>query len=581
MYEQYFHLTEAPFTIAPNPHYLYLSEQHREALAHLTYGLKDRNGSFIVLTGEVGTGKTTVCRCLIEQVPEDVHLAIILNPRLSEAELLETICREFDVKYIPGSTVNALIDRLNGWLLKVHGEGWHAAIIVEEAQNLSIDVLEQLRLLTNLETNEQKLLQIILIGQPELLQKLEQPELRQLSQRIIARYHLRPLNHGEVRAYIAHRLEVAHGSPHIFPPAAMLRIAQLSKGIPRLINLLCDRALLGCYVQDQETVGMKTVQQAANEVFGKKHRTLSSMYRSPVWVALAAVAALLGGAYWFGPAVSPSLQARQDASDASASAALLDVATDNSIATQAPQLLPDVMTDNFDSAEVATLPRSDVLQDDGPSVGWERLVQGHFGELSAYVALFNSWQIDATENSGFTPCEVAHKRQLDCWHSSGRFNDIQRMNRPVVLKLLSRQGRAFHVTLLAVLSDNEWEIGVGKQTLALPRSQIERLWTGEYTVLWRRPDGFIRTMRPGDKNQTVTWLSNQLALIEGREVSQSSPLAYDALLMAKVRRLQRRCGLQVDGLLGRETIMMINTINAAAPVLTDKRLGSCPRRLHV
>ncbi len=577
MYEKYFHLTENPFTIAPNPHYLYLSEQHREALAHLTYGLEEKNGSFILLTGEVGTGKTTLCRCLIEQVPKDVHLAMIFNPRLSEAELLETICREFGIAYEAGGTINALIDGLNTWLLQTHSKGWHAVIIVEEAQNLSINVLEQLRLLTNLETNEHKLIQIVLIGQPELLKKLEQPELRQLSQRIVARYHLKALNNKEVRAYIMHRLEVAQGNSSIFPSTVMLRIAQLSKGIPRLVNLLCDRALLGCYAHDKHEVSMKILEQAANEVFGKRRRLLFGANSGSLWASFSIATVLFCVAYWIVITAYSPLRVQSSNS-------LLNSHTVSENIPSTLSELPEsrLPAETFESTKPKVLlPGTSTLQDDAP-MSWEHLARGDFRESEAYTALLKSWQINnMAESGGRAPCELAREHQLDCWHRHGNFIDIRRINRPVLLKLVSDRGRPFYAALLSVLNSNEWKVGVGQKTLSIQRTRIENFWTGEYTVLWRRPDNFIRTVRPGDESLAVTWLNNQLALVEGRKVLDSRPIVYDISLMAKVRQLQRRCGLQVDGLIGKETIIMLNTINTKTPVLTNNRRGNCPRKFHV
>jgi general secretion pathway protein A len=269
MYNDYFGFKETPFSIAPDPRYLYMSEQHREALAHLIYGFNS-DGGFVLLTGEVGTGKTTVCRCLLEQIPKDSSIAFIINPKLTVDELLATICDEFGIKYPEKNiSIKVFVDLLNAYLLEAHAEGRKAVLIIDEAQNLSANVLEELRLLTNLETNQRKLLQIILLGQPELRKKLSKPELRQLSQRIIARYHLGPLSKRDVAAYVAHRLAVAGISYEVFPPAAINKVYRLSGGIPRLINVLCDRALLGTFVLRERTVNGSILKKAASEVFDK------------------------------------------------------------------------------------------------------------------------------------------------------------------------------------------------------------------------------------------------------------------------------------------------------------------------
>ncbi|MEO8331764.1 MAG: AAA family ATPase, partial [Gallionella sp.] len=267
MYLSYFGLAEAPFSIAPDPRYLYMSQRHQEALAHLLYGV-NAGGGFVLLTGEVGAGKTTVCRCLLEQIPASCDVAYIFNPKLTVAELLSTICAEYGIECPQGNTsVKVYVDRINNYLLAAHARGRHTVLIIDEAQNLSADVLEQLRLLTNLETNQRKLLQIILLGQPELAAMLERPELRQLAQRIIARYHLGPLEKREVAAYVLHRLGIAGAQHRLFPDALMGSLYRLSRGIPRVINVLCDRALLGTYAQSKERVDRATLKQAAREVF--------------------------------------------------------------------------------------------------------------------------------------------------------------------------------------------------------------------------------------------------------------------------------------------------------------------------
>lgn len=270
MYTKYFGLKEKPFSIAPDPRYLYMSEYHREALAHLLYGLNS-DGCLILLTGDVGTGKTTVCRSLLEQLPEKTDTAIILNPNLTVQELLETICEELEIPFEKNSTsVKYYIDSIFRYLLQSNAEGRTTVLIIDEAQNLDMDVLEQLRMLTNLETNKHKLLKIVLIGQPELQNKLENPEVSQINQRITSRYHLGPLIRSDVYAFIQHRLIIAGGGRmQFFSEKALDKIFQLSKGVPRLINVLCDRALLGAYVEETNQVNEKITLKAAREVFGE------------------------------------------------------------------------------------------------------------------------------------------------------------------------------------------------------------------------------------------------------------------------------------------------------------------------
>ncbi|WP_046115498.1 ExeA family protein, partial [Aquincola tertiaricarbonis] len=270
MYEKFFGLKQAPFSIAPDPHYLYMSERHREALAHLLYGLGG-GGGFVLLTGEIGAGKTTVCRAFLEQIPAGCHVAYIFNPKLSALELLKTVCDEFRIAPPAAgaaATVKDYVDVLNAFLLQAHAAGRNSVLVIDEAQNLSADVLEQLRLLTNLETSERKLLQIVLIGQPELRTMLASPALEQLAQRVIARFHLDALSAPETAQYVAHRLAVAglHGALP-FDADALARVHQRARGVPRRINLLCDRALLGAYARGLPRVDRALVDLAAAEVF--------------------------------------------------------------------------------------------------------------------------------------------------------------------------------------------------------------------------------------------------------------------------------------------------------------------------
>lgn len=272
MYQQYFGLAQEPFSIAPNPQYLFMSERHREALAHLLFGLRD--GGFVLLTGEVGTGKTTVCRCFLGQVPPGCNVAYIFNPMLTVVELLRAVCDEFHVSYAQhlkgneAASAKDYIDQLNDFLLRTHAQGQNNVLIIDEAQNLAPPVLEQLRLLTNLETNEHKLLQIILIGQPELRDILARPELEQLAQRITARFHLGALTEEETSLYIGHRLAVAGMvSAMPFGRRALRRVHRITRGVPRRINVLCGRAMLGAFATGKPDIDPKMVDKAAAEVF--------------------------------------------------------------------------------------------------------------------------------------------------------------------------------------------------------------------------------------------------------------------------------------------------------------------------
>lgn len=295
MYLSFFGLNEKPFAITPDPRYLFLSERHSEALAHLIYGITEAGG-FIQLTGEVGTGKTTIIRSLLSRTPANAEVALILNPRISATEFLLTLCEELGIG-VPDSAVGSikeLVDILNRYLLRAHAEGRRVVLVVDEAQNLIPEALEQIRLLTNLETETQKLLQIILIGQPELRDMLARPDLRQLAQRMTARYHLAPLTPAETVSYVRHRMRVAGATHEVFTRGALRELHHCSEGIPRLINIMADRALLGGYAQEKPVVGAALVRRAASEVLGRRQAP-----RWLPWVAVAATAALTLGVIWW------------------------------------------------------------------------------------------------------------------------------------------------------------------------------------------------------------------------------------------------------------------------------------------
>lgn len=293
MYKEYFGLKEAPFSISPDPQFLYMSERHREALAHLIYGMKADSG-FVLLTGEVGTGKTTICRCLLGQIPDKSEIAFILNPKLSVAELLATICDELGISYPKESySIKVFTDLINSYLLDLHSQGKQTVLIIDEAQNLSVDVLEQIRLLTNLETDKHKLLQVIMLGQPELNRILERSELRQLSQRVTARYHLEPLSRSEMEGYLQHRLAVAGVERPLFPLKTVNKLYRLTGGVPRLINLLCDRALLGAYVKGLNVVSPALLIEAYGEVFGKKSNERENGSNFAQWLLIALLSLIL------------------------------------------------------------------------------------------------------------------------------------------------------------------------------------------------------------------------------------------------------------------------------------------------
>lgn len=392
MYWEYFGFEENPFSISPDPRYLYMSKRHQEALAHLVYGIGEAGG-FVLLSGEVGTGKTTICRSLIEQLPDTVDLAFVLNPRLNEIELLATICDEMAVSYPrPDPSLKVLVDRLNEHLLRAHAIGRQPVLLIDEAQNLDPKVLEQIRLLTNLETNKRKLLQIVLIGQPELNELLARPDLRQLDQRITARYHLRPLTIQETGGYIRHRLQVGGAPIDIFSDRAIRAIYRATGGIPRLINTLCDRCLLGAYAENKRKVDAKLVKSAAKEVLSRRTKSRPSFAIPGLLAATVAAAAflLIDPLKLNVPGNVMSLTETELASDDTAAPPepIADVAETVGTADSPGDVAPGLDLGDVAAAEIGDEPRADGTSesvsepDDDPAIASTHPAGGNDGDVS-------------------------------------------------------------------------------------------------------------------------------------------------------------------------------------------------------
>jgi general secretion pathway protein A len=549
MYNDFFGFTESPFSIAPDPRYLFMSERHREALAHLLYGMRI-DGGFVLLTGEVGTGKTTVCRGLLEQVPENTDVAFIYNPKLSTVELLATICQELHLQ-VPETRISqkAYFDLLNFHLLDSHARGRRTVLIIDEAQNLSDEVLEQVRLLTNLETHQRKLLQIILLGQPELRDRLARPELRQLSQRIVARYHLEPLSKAETAAYVGHRLAVAGAVRPVFAPQVMERIYRASGGTPRLINVICDRALLGAFVEGKTVVDRMVLTKATREVFGAPLRRVFGMPLRRAAVAAGLIVAGLGLVI-----------------------AYQRIGTDASPPPAAPS--PAVPSPPSPTGESLTAPPRPGAAS-AASLAWPAEKDHWLNEAQAVRALFALWGIETKPADIASACSDAGRQGLHCLSGTSDASALEAMNTPAVVTLRQQGGPDFHATLKR-LSSAEADLLVAGEPRRVSREAFERQWTGEYTALWRGPAGDRRLLRVGSRGSDVTWIRNRLGRMDGRPVppNEDSESVFDQELAQRVRQFQRDQGLDADGVAGPATLMRLAEItDATAPRLAAARPG--------
>ncbi len=541
MYTSFFGLGEKPFAITPDPRYLFMSERHAEALAHLLYGINEAGG-FIQLTGEVGTGKTTVVRSLLERMPGHADVAVILNPQLTPVEFVLTICEELGIfmRDDDTSSIKDLVDVLNKRLLEAHAKGRRVVVIVDEAQNLTPETLEQVRLLTNLETASQKLLQIILIGQPELREVLARVELRQLAQRITGRYHLDPLSRAETAAYVSHRLKVAgSASGDIFSPAALREVHRLTNGIPRIINVICDRALLGAFTQEQHRIGPSLVRDAAGEVYGRSF--------TPPWTRLlvgaSAVVATIGlglGVWQLWPERSGG-EHKIVASQAEVAATPVAIAS----AASPPQAAPAAL-------DVET------LLSEQP---------GRTNTETAFAQLFGLWGAAFDEAKG-RPCGQAQQQGLECVYQQGSWGQLRTLNRPAILTLIDDSGNA-HQVVVAGLNSDTAQVRMPEATHEISIASLSRLWYGDYLILWRPQVATPRALSAGMQGAGVRWLRESLNTAHGRAKDDNSSDYYDQELVRMVEEFQRQHRLNVDGIAGVQTQIVLDTLNntSGAPLL--------------
>ncbi len=559
MYAQFFELKQNPFSIAPDPRYLFMSKRHREALAHLLYGL-DGGGGFVLLSGEIGAGKTTVCRCFLEQIPKHCNVAYIFNPKLTVNELLKSVCDEFGVPNRPQgpgpATVKDYLDPLNEFLLKTHAVGQNNILIIDEAQMLSAEVLEQLRLLTNLETNERKLLQIVLIGQPELRTMLARPELEQLAQRVVARFHLKALGAAETTQYIRHRLAVAGmtgGMP--FDRAALDRIHTLARGIPRRINLLCDRAMLGAYSRGTHRIGREMVDKAAVEVFGRSEPVTGASKPRRLVLLGAGLGLVAAAALYVGTLLLPDLGAHRPAAAPAASKAASDASMARSPRSR------DVAAGT--AAQPAPWPAPASTPGTTANVAAPMSISGadlkhEFktvlrDEKEAWRELGLLWNLDLGTGE---PCEAAQRHQVRCFKSTSTLAFVRTLGRPGILNLRDDENRTVYALLIG-LTDQAAVLQMGGMSNTVSLVSLAKLWQGDFATFWRVPQGYAGSVGEGASGPMVDHLAAQLASLTG-ERDPIGQQTMNAALRAKVARFQSAHGIKAVGIAGPTTFMQLN-----------------------
>lgn len=562
MYNAYFRLNESPFSIAPDPRFLFMSARHREALAHLMYGLSGEGG-FVVLTGEVGTGKTTICRCLLDQVPDDCDVAFIVNPGLSAVEMLAAICDELHIAYPENLNVKGYVDRFNSYLLKANAAGRKTVLIIDEAQLLDPKVLELLRLLTNLETSRRKLLQIVLLGQPELLALLERPDLRQVAQRVVARYHLQHLSKIEVSAYVAHRLNVAGSQVKLIPESVMGQLYRRTGGVPRLINLVCDRALLGSFVEGKQVVSSEVLSKAAAEVLGTRKN------RGPLIaavIAALAVSGALGTWYMLHRADAPSSAATLQ--NALPKVAKSDAAVEKrSASPKQPAEIISPQPSNPSPPLPGSLAGGPALSDSGPrDFAAAKPLTGAAltppaeqtadeAEAAAFRAVLARFGLIYSPHGPTRGCRYVEAAGLRCFSGQGNSEVFQTYNPPMILYL--QQGERRFPVVLDGLKGHQASFIVAGQSRPAPIESLDGLWTGEFLVLWRPPPGVPKMLELGARGPAVAWLGDALAMAAGAEQQQHVD-SFDAALQERLKAFQAQEGLDPDGIAGPLTLLRLS-----------------------
>lgn len=557
MYAAHYQLREPPFSIAPDPAFLYMSSRHQEALGHLLYGT-GQYGGFVQLTGEVGTGKTTIVRTLLAQKLENVDIAMIHNPRQNEIEFVASILDELGVDY-PGRggdpsthSIKTLVDALNQHLLASHAAGRRTVLIIDEAQNLPTPVLEQVRLLTNLETTKEKLLRIMLIGQPELVELLNRPELRQLASRITARFHLTPLTVVETMQYIIHRLHVVGGPSDLFTDAAMRSVHRYARGIPRQINIICDRSLLGAYARGLRAVTPAIVDQAAVEVTGVQTSQSASGWLAkrlrpravPLpWVesALAIAALVIAGVL-----LNQTLNGGSKAEAKPAAVVAIEQPKPAPVAAPAPAPAPTTKPSGVGALQATAQPLPAVMS-----------------------RLIGLWQPGLSIPRGQNVCRALARNAIDCYKGDASWDELRQMNHPAILTLEFEDGSRQYALLRAIDGDNAI-IDTADGPLRLPFTTLDPLWNSEFLMLWQRPieETQIDSQTRGD---SVLWLRRALAKADGKTLSGALPTNFGPELKTQVLRFQTSHGLPADGIVGTRTLILLGNLSpkSGTPSLRD------------
>lgn len=615
MYERFFKLIEKPFNLTPDTKYFFLSTKHKEAYAQLIYGTQENVG-FMVVIGEIGTGKTMITRAFLNQIQENLVPALIINPALNEVELLQTINRELNVFHESGSRAD-LLDALYQYLLEQRKIGKRVVLIIDEAQTLSPSVFEQLRMISNFETETEKLISIILVGQPELSRILKQNNLRQLNQRISIRSYLNPLTFSETQSYILHRLRVAGGTNNIrITRWAFFKIYRLSKGIPRLINIICDRALLAGYTQGTNVINGRIVHESAQEVTGKTFMLEYHKFRPPVASYLTLALGLILTFYFF-LGQPDNLQGAMDQGVQMMTKVLYSGNQMNSSNGTArvvpdPESIQKILNgthEGFDfnasNSNEISVPENDrhsiqlakaeeppertvglnihskleekmeeavlkeepeVLEDSKEDRSLtEYLQQWDEGEskveaINHLLALWHHNQFVIHSEKDKPVMVLANSRGFDCLHENMNLDSLKEFNLPAILGV--RVPGTEETRYVSVLKYHQEEVYIDLALKhAIPQDTLREIFTGEIYIFWRDYEKLPVLMKQKQKGKKVVWLQKSL---EKLGYFQRKPTGYFGILTKKaVARFQKETGLMVDGIIGSGSkIVLYNRLNS-------------------